>query len=173
MSTKRDAVRLLIRLIENAALKHEITFPKAARMVVEDKANFELVVTACGAAWKAKPPTPRQIRYWSDKQKRNLARKYPDLNPHQIAVAAPYLPVKYRPAKPVMAPLPVTTPTPGPIREKPWHSKALDLHAKGMSLRQIAKELDLTLRQVHYFLSKQELASCPKGCARPTKASST
>lgn len=96
MTAMKNARKTLTTLIEQHALDHEMTFTNAAREVTSMPENLELVTTAFGNWWKAKPLTYAMILGLRNRRKQGLVRYFELLNEEQIWQVQPYIPVKKR-----------------------------------------------------------------------------
>ncbi|RBI67549.1 hypothetical protein DQW77_17460 [Roseovarius sp. TE539] len=71
----------LIKIAEKTALKHNLTIYDALERVVNDRANFELLLAAMGNHYKGHPPTRQTLRNWIVKRKDHPAYITPSKRP--------------------------------------------------------------------------------------------
>ncbi len=178
MTQRKTAITKLRQMIEHLTLARRLPFASAAKVVVQDPENFEVLVTALGGWWKPKKlPSPTIIRGWRDPMKLALAKRYPDLTPEELVLAAPYLPQKLRPKTNHLIDKALTfldkgfsysdvaemlevTPTHlykivPKFPDKSWKKKALELYTQDppVPVPEIARRLDKPYRNVRYLLT--------------------
>ncbi|WP_167767159.1 helix-turn-helix domain-containing protein [Jannaschia formosa] len=130
-------------LIEQHAVFERMPLSKAAKIMIADRDNFDLMLAACGKWWRGGIPAAHVYRRWYDREKMALAKRHPHLTPEEHALAAPYLPVSKRPKDHIQ------------LRRK--KRAAENLLANGLDRKQTAERLGVSLATVYRWIP----AKCP------------